>query len=202
MPYVYIDTARSHNTDKKVIPLEIVKDRKTIITIAVVAVIAISVFAVFVNLNGGSADFSDREVRVIITDSMDGEPHPEYTISTIPKDSLVMVRMVSDSEKADIQVGDVVQFRVGGILNHHRVIENHPESGYMITQGDNTTSDDGHISYDRVRGVVVGVNHPLGEVFLFVKVYAIFLLILLVVIFIAAKLVEEIRREKNEQGKI
>jgi len=177
----------------------IITDKRTITVIAV-AIVAISVFAVFYNLNGGSADFTHREVRVIITDSMDGEPRTEYEIETIPKDSLVMVRFLSDSEKEDIKVGDVVQFRMGNVLNHHRVVENNVEGGYVITQGDNTDSPDGHISYDRVRGEVVGVNHALGEVFLFVKAYVFVILIGIVVLYIASKLVEEIRREKREGG--
>ena len=173
-------------------------DRKRIITIAAIVIVVMSILAVFVSMNEGSLDFRGREVRVIITDSMDGEPRTEYDIETIPVDSLVMVRFLSDSEKEDIQVGDVIQFRMGNVLNHHRVIENNVEGGYVITQGDNVDTPDGHISYDRVRGEVVGVNHALGEIFLFVKAYVFVILIGIVVLYIASKLVEEIRKEKRE----
>ena len=176
-------------------PLE---DRKKLITVVAVVLIILSVFIVFYHLNDNSADFRNREVRVIITNSMDGEPHPEYKVSTIPDDSLVMVHIYSEADKQNIQVGDVVQFRAGSILNHHRVIETHIDEGYIITQGDNTSSSDGHITLDRVRGEVVGVNHPLGEVFLFVKAYVLVILMFIVVLFIASMLVNEIRREKME----
>ena len=176
---------------------------KRIVTIIAVIVVFSTVFVTFFTLNGNSADFSHREVRVIITDSMDGEPRDEYEIKTIPKDSLVMVRLLSDSEKEDIQVGDVIQFRMGNILNHHRVIENNTEEGYVITQGDNTSSPDPKISYDRIRGEVVGVNHALGEIVHFVKTYVFVLLILIVVIFIASKLAQEMIRERKEKdGKL
>ena len=173
--------------------------RKRIVTIVAVAIVAVSVFAVFFTMNGNSANFLNRDIRVIITDSMDGEPHPEYEISTIPKDTLVMVRLISDEEKEDIQVGDVVQFRWGKILNHHRVIENNVEGRYLVTQGDNASSSE-TVSYDKVRGEVVGTNHALGVVVVLVKAYVLFLLILIVVLYIAFKLLEEIRKEKREGG--
>ena len=77
---------------------------------------------------------TNREVRLIVTDSMAGEP-TSYDVATIEKDSLVMVRFLSDGEKYELEKGDVVQFKYGNILNHHRVIENHTGEGFVITQG-------------------------------------------------------------------
>ena len=170
--------------------------KKRTVAIVIVAIIAASVFLVMFNLNGNSADFTHRDVRVIITDSMDGDPHPEYEISTIPKDTLVMVRLLSDSEKENIQVGDVVQFRYGNILNHHRVISNDPATRTIITQGDNVASPDPSMSYDKVRGEVVGTNHTLGMLVVFVKAYIFVILIFLVVLYLAMRLIEEMRKEK------
>ncbi|AMH94388.1 signal peptidase I [methanogenic archaeon ISO4-H5] len=170
--------------------------KKNAVTIAAVAIIALSIFFVFFNLNGNSADFSNRDIRLIITDSMDGEPQ-DYEIRTIPKDSLVMVEILSDSEKENLKVGDVVQFRYGNVYNHHRVIANDVESRTITTQGDNTDAPDSPMSYDKVRGKVVGVNHVLGELVTFVKAYVLVILIFFVAVYVAIRLVEEIRKEKG-----
>ena len=163
----------------------------------IIAIIAGSIFTVFYHMNGNSADFRHREVRIIITDSMDGDPMP-YEIETIPVDTLVMVHKISDSEKEDIQVGDVIQFWYAGLLNHHRVIENNVEGHYVVTKGDNSPSTE-NVSYDKIRGVVVGTNHFLGQVFIFVKVYVLFILVLIAVLYIASRLMEEIILERREK---
>ena len=97
--------------------------RKTAVILAVALVLAVLSVSAFYNANGKSLDVRDREVRLIVTDSMDGERMP-YSVSTIPKDSLVVVKLISDEEKKDLQTGDVIQFRYGSVLNHHRVVSN------------------------------------------------------------------------------
>ena len=171
--------------------------KKTAITVTVLLILFASTSVIFFKLNDDSFDFRDREVRTIITNSMDGEK-TDYKISTIPKDTLVMVRFLSDNEKNDIQVGDVVQFRYHGILNHHRVISNDTENGFVITKGDNSPTTE-KVYYDDVRGEVVGTNHILGEFFIFVKEYVFVILASFVVLYIAILLIEEIRKEKEEK---
>ena len=127
---------------------------------------------------------------------MDGTP-TEYEISTIPKDSLVMVHILSDSEKENLKVGDVVQFWYGNVLNHHRVIDNDTVNHTIKTQGDNTPSPDPTMSYDEVRGQVVGVNHELGLIVTFVKTYVLAILLFFVVVYLAVRLVEEMRKERE-----
>ena len=131
-------------------------------------------------------------LALIITDSMDGEP-TDYPISTIPKDSLVMVRLISEDEKYDLQPGDVVQFKYHGILNHHRVVSNDTENHKIVTKGDNTTSSE-TVPYENIRGEVVGVNHFLGVIFELVSSYFYVLLVSIVVLYIGILLVEEIRK--------
>ena len=142
-------------------------DKKRLVALIIIAIVAASIFTVFYHMNENSADFRHREIRIIITDSMDGDPMP-YDIETIPVDTLVMVHKISDSEKEDIQVGDVIQFWYAGLLDHHRVVENNVEEHYMVTKGDNSSTTE-HVSYDKIRGVVVGTNHLLGQVFIFVR---------------------------------
>ena len=171
--------------------------KKRLVALLIVAIVAFSIFAVFFHMNDNSADFSGREVRVIITDSMDGDPMP-YEIETIPVNTLVMVRKISDSEKENIQVGDVIQFWYGDILDHHRVVENNVEGHYMVTKGDNSSTTE-TVSYDKIRGIVVGTNHFLGQIFIFVKMYVLFILVLIVVLYIASRLMEEIILERREK---
>lgn len=178
------------DTDKKRI------GRKTIIIAAVaVALAALTVFTIY-DMNGHSLDLRDREVRLIVTDSMDGEPM-SYDISTIHKNSLVMVKFLSDDEKRNLKEGDVIQFWYHGILNHHRVVAVNEDS--VVTHGDNTSTTE-TVKFSDIRGEVVGENHAVGEVFTFVKTYALVIIAFIVVLFIGSLLLEEIRRgnEKEE----
>ena len=153
----------------------------------------------FYTANGNSLDVRDREVRLIVTDSMDGERMP-YSVPTIPKDSLVVVRLISDDEKAELKEGDVVQFRYGSVLNHHRVVSNNVEEGYVITHGDNIEPGvDETVYYSAIRGEVMGANHAAGEVVTFAKDYVYVIVAVIVVLFIGSLLVDEIRREKQKE---
>ena len=174
-----------------------VRSRKRTIIIVIVFVLIIICLALYFDLNGHSLDPRDREVRLIITDSMDGE-RTDYRIPTIEKDSLVMVRFVSENEKKEIQVGDVIQFRYHGVLNHHRVVSNDTENEYVITKGDNSDVTE-KVLYENIRGEVVGKNHILGEIFKLVKSYLYVLVLCLVVIYVGILLLEEIRKDKEEK---
>ena len=171
--------------------------RKTVVILAVALVLAVLSVSAFYNANGHSLDLRDREVRLIVTDSMDGERMP-YSVPTIPKDSLVVVKLISDGEKAELQTGDVIQFRYGSVLNHHRVVTNNVEEGYVITHGDNTDSDE-KVYYSAIRGEVMGANHAAGEVVTFVKTYVFVIIAVIAVLFIGSLLVDEIRREKEKE---
>ena len=142
--------------------------RSPILLSGIIVVAALSAY-VFYGFNGDSFDLSDRKALLIVTDSMDGDV-TEYKVDSFPEHTMVMVKGLSDSEKQDIQVGDVLSFRQGNILNHHRVVEVHTDEGYVITKGDNpniTTTE--HVELSSVNGEVVGTNHVLGVVVTFVK---------------------------------
>ena len=171
--------------------------RKTVVVLAVALVFAVLSVSVFYGMNGNSLSLKDREVRLIVTDSMDGE-RTSYSVPTIQKDSLVVVRLISDEEKSELKQGDVIQFRYGNILNHHRVVSNNTEGGYVITHGDNTNSSE-MVTYSEIRGEVLGTNHAAGEVVTFAKTYVYVIIAFIVVLFIGSLLVDEIRREKKEE---
>lgn len=109
-----------------------------------------------------------------------------------------MVKLISDEEKKDLQTGDVIQFRYGSVLNHHRVVTNNVEEGYVITHGDNTDSNE-TVYYSAIRGEVMGASHAAGEVVTFAKTYVFVIIAVIAVLFIGSLLVDEIRREKKKE---
>ncbi len=159
---------------------------RVILCCAVVAV-AISSVYVFYNLNGDSFSLSDRQALLIVTDSMDGDVD-EYQIDSFPADTMVMIRQLSDEEKLGIEVGDVLSFHQGNILNHHRVTDvSNIESGYVTTKGDNNPSSETVLLSD-VNGEVIGTNHWLGVLVSFVKEYIIFLVLASVFVAISVEI--------------
>jgi hypothetical protein len=120
--------------------------------------LALTGFTVY-DLNGGSFDLSDREVLLVVTDSMDGDSH-EYEVGSFPANTLVMVEHLSDFEKRFLRVGDVVSYHDGSGLTHHRIVQ--MDGDYVYVHGDNNHYTE-RVSYDDINGKVVGTNHVLGE---------------------------------------
>lgn len=165
--------------------------RKAIIPAAVAIVVILSAY-VFYGFNGDSFDLSDRQVLLIVSDSMDGDV-TEYRIQSFPQDTFVMIRHLSNDEKMDIQVGDVLSFeqKIGSqtVINHHRVIETHItdniSTSYVITRGDNPDippSETETVYLDSVNGEVIGTNHATGVVASFIKNHAFIVLSILFVV--------------------
>ena len=119
------------------------------------------------DLNGDSFDLRDREVVLVVTDSMDGDVH-DYDVDSYPADTLAMIRYVPDHEVRFIRVGEVAAYYSGDMLITHRVIAVDAKNSYLVVHGDNSTSSEA-VSFDDVVGVVVGTNHPIGAVVSFVK---------------------------------
>ena len=141
--------------------------RGTIVSIVLMVMLASFCAYTFYDLNGRSFDISNRQALLIVSDSMDGDV-TGFDISSFPKDTFVMVKHLSEQEKLDVNVGDVLSFRYNGILDHHRVIETHFDMGYVITHGDNTHSTE-NVSLSDINGKVIGSNHWLGMTVSFVK---------------------------------
>lgn len=146
------------------------KKKKTvriIVTLAVVAIIAVSALAVACNLNGGSMDFSNREVRIVLTNSMDHDSHTgivKTNIASIPVGSMIMIHKLDDSGKRELAVGDVISFWNGSSLYTHRIIEISWDRETFTTRGDNASSADAPISASQIYGKVVGLNTPIGRI--------------------------------------
>lgn len=161
---------------------------KTMATVALVLVL-ISAFTGYIwSKNGESFDFSDTDVKVVISGSMDGEPRDQYEIKTIPLESMVFIHKVPSDGKesfySSLKVGDVLTFDyrhpVSGesMVVTHRIISITKSNGiYTYTlKGDSIADDPTNGSIQTVTsasgdviGKVVGVSHPLGALVVFLS---------------------------------
>jgi uncharacterized Fe-S cluster-containing protein len=68
------------------------------------------------------------------------------------------IRIVPKSEK-DIEVGDIISYRFGGILIVHRVIKKatDEEGTYFLVKGDNNLIGDGKIRFKDIEYVTVAI---------------------------------------------
>ena len=123
-----------------------------------IVVAAFSVYVVW-DFNGGSFDFSDRQLVLVVTDSMDGDVH-DYDIGSFPADTLVMIEHLDDQEKIFLRLGDVISYHDHGTLVHHRVFQ--VEHDYVYVHGDNNHSTEKVLMED-INGKVVGTNWILGH---------------------------------------
>lgn len=169
--------------------------------IAVAVIVIVVALGFFIHLDGGSIDPTDREVRVIVTGSMDGPEQP-YDIPTIPKGALVMVKHLSEDEILDPKVGDVISFRSGIASEpiHHRVVSIDAENRTVTTKGDAYTTTETS-SFDDVVGKVVCVDEFAGKAILFIKgnlLFVIATILIFTVLFYAIRaLIGEIGRESQ-----
>ena len=158
--------------------------KKRAVSIAAVVIVVAAALVIVYDFNGKSMDLSDREVRIIPTTSMAGEPRTEYEVQTIPQWSLVMIHLLKTQEqKETVKVGDVVTFMSPstGLLTVHRIID--ITGGVITTQGDNKSSADyPTMSYSDVQGVVVGVSPWMGQITHFVQSSALLLALVIVVL--------------------
>ena len=157
----------------------------------VIAVVLVSVLLGYVyDRNGGSFDFSDTQVRIVISGSMDGEPREQYDIETIPVKSMVFISEVPTTEPArshfyqSLEVGDVLTFDYTHPVSHehmvvtHRVVDIQSSgAGYTFTlAGDSIRDDPTNSSTQTVTswsgdviGEVTGVAPWLGALTVFIS---------------------------------
>ena len=164
--------------------------RRTAVALFVVVVAVCASVTYLWHCNGDSLDFSDTDVMIVISGSMDGEPREQYGIETIPVESMIFIRDVpSDPDEAEsfyasLRVGDVLTFDyrhpVSGeqMVVTHRIVGISEGNGiYTYTlQGDSIADDptNGSVqvvtsSSGDVIGKVVGVSHWLGVLTVFVS---------------------------------
>ncbi len=184
-------------------------ERNTVKIAAVVIIIAAlagaGLYSIY-SINDGSLDLKDREVRLVVSSSMDGE-ETDYKIPTIPKNSLIMIKLLDESEHGDIEIGDVVTFKRGGKLIVHRVIEIEEieDGGYKFTtKGDANSAADSPVYSDAVTGKVVGLSLYAGKLIAISKshlIWGVLLIALAIVIVYSIRDIIRIQRNENDNDK-
>ena len=161
--------------------------RRSVISLVIVAVAVSAAAGYLWDCNGRSLDFSDTDVKIVVSGSMDGEPRTQYDIETIPVKSMVFIHRVPDdpgSFYSSMKVGDVLTFDYIHPVSHetmvvtHRIIDIRETGGvYTYTlKGDSIADDPTNGSVQTVTsdsgdviGKVVGVSHALGVLAVFLS---------------------------------
>lgn len=166
-----------------------------LLTICAVFLVVLSAYALY-DLNGHSLDFSDREVMLIVSGSMDaGET--EYEISTIPVNSLVTIVHIDGHDLSDVFIGDVIAYTDGSRTIVHRLVGYGPD-GNIILKGDANASTE-TVDPDDVVGKVVGVSPILGKIVSFVKGSPILVIVGMVCILVMVWSIRDILRILSEK---
>ncbi len=202
-----------------------VVSRRAVVASLVVAVAVVSSVLYIWDCNGNSLDFSDTDVMIVISGSMDGEPREQYEIETIPVESMIFIRDVpsnpdeAESFYASLRVGDVLTFDyrhpVSGeqMVVTHRIVGISEGNGiYTYTLQGDTIADDptnGSVqvvtsSSGDVIGKVVGVSHWLGVLTVFVSHWygKVVLILIPCLILIVSEVRNIIRVVRNENDRL
>lgn len=140
---------------------------------------------------------------------------PQGKLEGFEKGDLIKINLTDEKEVQQLEVGDIITFRTGlivqgkKVLNTHRIIEIESDTEGKIvkfrTRGDNNPAADSDlIKVDDVVGVYEGKASGIGHVFLFMSSSAgffvcIVLPTLLIVVYCVVNLVLVIQKEKKVQ---
>lgn len=188
--------------------------KKHIMTIVAVVVIIVATLFVFYNVNGHSLDPSDRDFRVVVTGSMDGDPQP-YEIPTIPVNSLITIKHLSSDGIKTVKVGDVLAFNwkesgaTEARLTVHRVTEIHTDTEGNVTGfttvGDIYVDRPGHFETPDVSdvvGIVIEVSPNIGKVVHFIQTSPIYVVMIIAVIAVVVSVVRDVLRARWTEDEI
>lgn len=201
------------------------RKHKWIPTVVIVIIIVSSCVIYLYDKNGNSLDFSDTEVMVVVTGSMDGDPRNEYEICSIPIGSLIFVSHVpqdpvqAQNFYASLSVGDVLTFHHTNPATYEDMVVTHrivsiadDPNGYVFTlQGDAIADDPTNSSVQVVDswsgdvvGKVTGVSPLLGDLVVFLSGWTgkVVLIIIPCLILVASEVVSIVRnlRKARETG--
>lgn len=129
-----------------------------VIPLAIILV-AVSLFT-FYDLNGGSLDPTDRELRLVVTGSMDAGP-TDYPVPTIREDSIVMIHQIDPEDIPSLEVGDIVAYESNSRTIVHRLVSTDVDNSTLTLKGDANSSSE-TVHFDSVIGEVVGTSYWLG----------------------------------------
>lgn len=185
-------------------------DRNTAKIVALILIIitlaGAGLYSVY-SINDNSLDLNNREVRLVVTSSMDGEKQDEYKIPTIPLNSLIMIKLLNEDERREVEIGDILTFkRADGRIIVHRLVDIETNGDYVryITKGDkNNNVDPDILTPDDIEGIVVGVSPVSGKIVSLAKqwfVWSVILIALAVVIIYSVREILAIYSEGKKDG--
>ena len=143
-------------------------------------------------------------ISVVSSDSMSyvNEDHDyEITSNDYRLDKGDMVLLEEYDSFDDIELYDIIAYYNGSTLVVHRVIDMYDleEIQYVVTQGDANNSSDGLISYNQIKGKVVGHVKYIGYVTLYLQSpYGLLAISSIALIIIITTIVVEIMKRKEK----
>jgi hypothetical protein len=167
---------------------------KKLLIIGVVAVVAIASVAT------AAVKFtSENEFLIVVTGSMDAGD-TGYPVPTIPVNSLVTLRYLSEDELQDVKIGDVLGYRSPGRTIVHRVVDIDLDGRTFTLKGDANISME-TVQFGDVVGTVTGVYTGPGNLIAFLRngpIYVITELVCLYVMVSCMREILQILREEEE----
>jgi signal peptidase I len=170
---------------------KISRSRKLLIVglIAIVAIASVTVAVVKYN--------SEHEILIVVTGSMDaGET--DNPISTIPINSMISLRYLTENDLQSVKVGDVLGYKFGDKTIVHRVIAIDDVNRTFTFKGDaNTTTET--VQFDKVVGIVTEVFPNAGNAITFLRSGPVYIVAELICLFVMVSCVREILRIVKEE---
>ena len=180
----------------------------------IVLLLLFSISNLSVKTNKDIANVLGRGFLPVISDSMEGNKSDSFD-----KGSLVLVKLLSDSQKDDLEVGDIVTFYDLNLaaLNTHRVV--HITPSYVVTQGDkaalsaayvvggdNTGVQYEIVTYDNIKAIRTGDIAGVGSAISYLQTavgFALFVILPVVLLlayqgYVLTKTLLAVNREKIE----
>lgn len=150
-------------------------DIVAIVIMAVLSVILIPVLAVNLSLiikgslrQDVPPDIFGVAPLAVTSGSMDGSEEDSF-----PEGALIFVRILSEEEKQDLKIGDVVTFRAAdNAYVTHRIVDVTTEGEQIVTvttRGDANAVTDGAIAIGNVIGICTGHVNGLGDFSIFLQ---------------------------------
>lgn len=180
----------------------------------IVLLLLFSISNLSIKSNKDIANIMGRGFLPVISDSMEGNNSDSFN-----KGSLVLVKLLSESDKNELQVGDVITFYDLNLLalNTHRIV--HITANYVVTQGDKAASiapyvDGGNntgvqyeiVTYENIKAIRTGHINGVGRAISYLQTpvgFAIFVILPVVLLlayqgFVLTKTLLAVNKEKIE----
>ncbi len=170
----------------------------------IIVLVAFSIANIQIKRENDIANLFGLGFLAVQSDSMEGTNPDSFN-----QGDLVFVKLLSDEEKENLKVGDVITFYDLSIqeFNTHRIVDVNPEERLMITKGDKATSNDLPRSIDFALAIHVGTLPNIGNAIDYIQSpvgFALFVILPVLLIFVyegigLVRNIMALNREKYEE---